>query len=878
MILKSHFPLLFFAAALAAPFAVAEEPEANPEDLPRIPPVPLEKSIETFEIRPGFKLELAAHEPMIADPTDIDFDEQGRLFVVEMVGYCEHRDDALGKVKLLYDDDDDGVFDRATVYAKGLKWPTSVCCYDGGVFVTASPDIFYFKDTDGDGVADFQETVFTGFGPAPGERLNMQAMLNSLTWGPDNRIWGATAPNGGKVRRPDQPESEAINLRGADFSFDPVKRDLRAENGTAQYGMSFDTHGRRFVCSNSDHLRWFAWERSWVEPNPFYSLPPALVSIAIDGGAGPVFRISPDEPWRIVRTRWRVAGAVKGPVEGGGRVSGYFTSASGITIYTGDAFGPEFLNNAFVGDVGSNLVHRKLVVNEPGHAQPVGKRPADEQDTEFLRSTDIWFRPVNFANGPDGCLYICDMQREVIEHPWSLPEGIKKFLDLDAGNDRGRIWRVAPDDFRRPKFSLDRENRWQSVTKQRLAYQAGKPIRTCHPERIVAADDLTDSWGTAFALVRLTTPAAMAAAWVDPARTDPAFREQLAGMIGKTGDRKVIAAVIDAIAGLGVCAEAESLLTSLGNGLRSAGLNLARADPDNRLALLFEAARRALADGESGEAVRIGALRLLALDEDKRSVQTVHKIVAGAGASDALRQAAVEALGSRSGAAPLLIENWSGFSDTLKNVVLNALTARPDRAVALLEAIEGEAIPRTDIPENTATLLREHRDSQVKKLAARVIPPPPVVSRTEVIEKFLPALKLQGDAGRGAAVFLKGTCFTCHKSPDGQGFEAGPDLATFKTAGGESLIAKIFDPNAEIAPQYQAYIFSLENGEAVIGMIAHEDQSDITVRMAGGLVRTFPRKEVASMKALGQSLMPVGLEGILTEQDVADLLAYIFQG
>src|SRR5690606_13586223 len=168
----------------------------------------------------------------------------------------------------------------------------------------------------------------------------MQALFNSLRWGPDNRIWGATAGNGGTVTRPDDASFDAVALRGADFSFDPETLDLRQENGTAQYGMSYDSLGRRFVCSNSRHLIWLAYERHQAKTNPWVSLPAPLIDIPADGPAPTVHRISPDEPWRIVRTRWRVAGVVKGIVEGGGRVSGFLVAASGIHLYWGDAFPP----------------------------------------------------------------------------------------------------------------------------------------------------------------------------------------------------------------------------------------------------------------------------------------------------------------------------------------------------------------------------------------------------------------------------------------------------------------------------------------------------------------------------------------------------------
>src|SRR5438552_9642385 len=176
-------------------------------------------------------------------------------------------------------------------------------------------------------------------------------------------------------------------------------------------------------------------------------MPDARISIAADGPAAEVFRISPEEPWRVIRTRWRVAGLVPGPIEGGGRSAGYFTGATGLTICRGDAFGADYLGDAFIGDAGGNLVHHKRIRRAPDGIGLIAERPADEKSSEFCAATDTWFRPVDFANAPDGCLWIADMYREVIEHPWSIPPSIKKYLDLNSGNDRGRIYRIAPDGF-----------------------------------------------------------------------------------------------------------------------------------------------------------------------------------------------------------------------------------------------------------------------------------------------------------------------------------------------------------------------------------------------------------------------------------------------
>lgn len=463
----------------------ADEPSVTVDELPRRPATPPAKSIDTFHVRPGFRAQLVAAEPLVVDPVAMAFDEAGRLFVVEMKDYSERREERLGRIRMLEDTNHDGIFDRSTVYVENLPWPTAVICFDGGLFVAASPDIIYCKDTNYDGIADERKVVFTGFGEGI-ERLNVQQLLNSFNWSYDCRIHGASGGNGGVIRISSRPDLPPLPLRGRDFSFDPKTLDFRAESGGGQYGLSFDNRGRKFVCSNSSHIRAVVYEDRYAGRNPYYPLPPAAIDIPVDGPAAEVFRISPDEPWRVIRTRWRVAGQVPGPIEGGGRPSGYFTGATGITIYRGDAWPQDLVGDAFIADCGSNLIHRKKV--RGAGASMKAERAADEQRTEFLASTDNWFRPVQFANAPDGSLYFADMYREVIEHPWSLPPGLKSHLDLNSGNDRGRIFRIVPESFVQPKAfnlgtsnaadlvkALDHPNAWHRETAARLLFERRPP-------------------------------------------------------------------------------------------------------------------------------------------------------------------------------------------------------------------------------------------------------------------------------------------------------------------------------------------------------------------------------------------------------------------
>lgn len=444
-------------------------------ELPRFEPLSPKDALKSFKSQQP--MTIVAAEPLVTDPVAMSFDADQRLYVVEMKDYSEQGKEMLGQVRLLFDDDKDGRYDRSTVFADKLSWPTAITCYDGGVFVGAAPDIFYLKDADGDGVAEVRKKVFTGFG-----RGNVQGLMNCFRWGLDNRIHGATSSSGGKVYRIGDNPMSAIDLRGRDFSFDPETLEIRSETGGGQHGMCFDDLGNKFVCSNSDHAQYIRYDGGYTARNPQFVPTASRVSIATDGKQAEVFRESPVEPWRIVRTRLRVNKKVGGPVEGGGRPAGYFTGATGITIYRGDANVFE-KGTAIIGDVGSNIVHRKKIVRSGLNVSASRM----DQSSEVITSTDNWFRPVQFANAPDGCLYVLDMYREVIEHPLSLPPEIKRHLDLTSGKDRGRIYRIgtprktwkyqsknglsSKSSTKELVGFLNSPNSWQRETASRLLYE-----------------------------------------------------------------------------------------------------------------------------------------------------------------------------------------------------------------------------------------------------------------------------------------------------------------------------------------------------------------------------------------------------------------------
>ncbi len=460
----------------------------GPLSFQRIHPTKPADAAKTFETQDGFRMRLLAAEPLVTSPVALEYDEHGQGWVLEMRDYPftdkntdkpfgdKSADLPLGRVRVLRDTNGDGIFDESHIFADDISWPTGLAFWKGGVFVTATPHIWYLKDTDGDGKADVRDKVFTGF-----RKFNIQAVINNLKWGLDHQIYAAGGTNGGQITSPADPQAPAITMATNDFRINPVTTKLELLSGGARFGMTFDDWGNRFLCNIRNPVIHVVLPAHYLARNPSIPFQKAVFDAADSGDTLPVYRSSPPEAWRAFRAqRW--SGDAEGLAYPRSELvpDGYFTSACGITIYRGSAYPQEYYGQAFLSDVAANLVHRESLTIFGATFR--AKRIDDK--TEFVRSSDIWFRPVNFVNAPDGTLHVVDMYRETIEHPWSIPDDIKAALDLESGRDSGRLWRLEPPDFQYPKMKplaqastaeliaqLENRNAWHRETAHRLLFE-----------------------------------------------------------------------------------------------------------------------------------------------------------------------------------------------------------------------------------------------------------------------------------------------------------------------------------------------------------------------------------------------------------------------
>ena len=396
-------------------------------------PGPLNPSeaLASLKTRPGMRPVLAASEPLIRDPVAFDWDERGRLWVVEMGDYPldRHR----GRVRVLTDRDGDWVYDDAVTFLDELDFPSGIQCWRNGVLISMAPQVFYAADTDGDGVCDLRQPLYAGFVEG-----NQQHRVNGLRWGLDGWLYLANGDSGGlaagtgeipglseRLPVPGQP----VLLRGRDLRIHPDTNQADGVSGTTQFARERDDFGRWFGNNNSNPIWQYVLEDRYLRRNPHSGIAGGTAQIAEIPGAAPVFPAS--------RTLARFNDFA---------YANRFTSACGTMVYRDVLLGSEFAGNAFISEPVHNLVSRLVLNPNPGGDGHLltGRRAADEQDREFLASSDNWFRPTMLRTGPDGALWIADMYRAVIEHPEWIPAEYQRKMNLTAGNDRGRIYRILP--------------------------------------------------------------------------------------------------------------------------------------------------------------------------------------------------------------------------------------------------------------------------------------------------------------------------------------------------------------------------------------------------------------------------------------------------
>jgi mono/diheme cytochrome c family protein len=473
--------------ALAVLFAVAaitvSGQQASPVDRPWPPgvqSVPADSpalspgdALKTFYMPPGYRLELVASEPLVQDPIVIDWDTQGRLWVVEMPGFVpdlqlpEPYLEPIGRVVVLEDANRDGVMDKRTVFADGLVLARALKVLDRGVLVAEPPNAWLMRDTDGDLRMDAKELVTNQYGR---REARVEQNANEFHWAFDN--WMHTADGD-------------LMLRLKDGKFEVRKTLTRGE-----WGVTHDDAGRLYRNTNESSVH-----VDFV-PTHYFTRNPMLLRTR---GSYEALR----DPENAVNTVWPVRpnpGTNRAYQLGIDRPDGTlarFTSVCAPLVYRGDRLPADVYGSMFVAEPAANLVSR-IVIEDDGST--LRARKAYERG-EFLASTDERFRPVYLSNAPDGTLYIVDMYRGVIQQRADITEYLRDHIvkrKLESPTGLGRIYRVVHETTTRDVASfaadlpipglverLSHPNGWWRDTAQRLLVERGASSAAPALQRLV---------------------------------------------------------------------------------------------------------------------------------------------------------------------------------------------------------------------------------------------------------------------------------------------------------------------------------------------------------------------------------------------------------
>jgi len=378
-----------------------------------------EESRLAFRVPAGYHIELVASEPMIKEPVAIAWDGNARMYVAQMETYTQDADgtgtkEKRSRVMLLEDTDNDGKMDKSSVFIKDLLLPRMILCVNHELLVneTDTYDIYSYKDTNGDGVADVKKPAYI-LGKVAGGNLEHQR--SGLDWNIDNYIYQTY---------------DAVRFR---YKNGVLKPDSMPSGSNGQWGLTHDNYGRLFFsraggenagCGFQINPKYGALEFSDAYSEEKFSPVYSIISNPdVQGGQA---RLNTDSTLN------------------------HFTAANGQVIFRGDRLPKDLVGDYLINEPVARIIRRAKVINRQGktHLENAYEKK------EFIASTDFYFRPANTYTGPDGCIYIVDMNRGIIQESNWTPKGsfLRSKIDyygIAKVNQRGRIWRLVHDDFKR---------------------------------------------------------------------------------------------------------------------------------------------------------------------------------------------------------------------------------------------------------------------------------------------------------------------------------------------------------------------------------------------------------------------------------------------
>jgi putative membrane-bound dehydrogenase-like protein len=924
-IFLSSLAALFLLLCCFMPSAAAEFPAIfNTEKTPG-GPMPAAEVARTMELPPGFSCKVFAAEPDVQQPIAMAWDARGRLWVAECYTYAENParwDTSLrDRIVIFEDTDNDGHFDKRTVFwDEGVRL-TSIELGNGGVYALCAPNLIFIPDKNGDDKPDgAPEVLLDGFNfKTVGHNI-----VNGLRWGPDGWLYGRHGiSDTSSIGAPGTAGKDRTRMNCGIFRYHPGTRKFEVvlNGGTNSWGHDWDANGELFwintVIGHLFHgIPGAYYDRMFgthLNPHVYETIAQTADHYHFDQGK---------EKWADIKKGM----SSKTDELGGGHAH------VGCMIYNGGSWPKEYAGLLLTCNLHGNRINTDILQREGNGF--VAKHGAD-----FMKSKDKWFRGIELSTGPDGSVFVID---------WS---DAGECHDSDGVHrTSGRIYKIVyGKDEPARTFDLSKmddtalakeaaahpgKNWWPRMIARVRADRGAQPLEPKLPQLADAnSSDSLVRLHTASAMQRLPLdarfPFAIALAahaedandrqqplmiWygIEPAIAAhpeqaialamsskiPTVRRLVTRRLTEEIERTPapVDALLAAALKSGNADAREDIVRGMGGALKGfrqvakpahwddfvKALGAQQPDIVRNVSLVFGSGRAveeiiALIKDGHGDA----NARLSAFDSLMRNAKPEHFAIARSVISDKVLGTAARlglAKFSDSDVPKSLLTNWPDRSQEWRAANVTTLASRAAWAKDLLTFAEKNPAVRGDITPIHARQIRSLGDEAVNKQLTKVwgeLHDTPEAKKQEIAKwrSLLTAAALaQGDASKGRALFTT-VCAACHKMY-GDGAAIAPELTGSDRHNLDYLLENIVDPSAVVPADYRIAIVKLKDGRTLSGVIPEQNDRTVTVQTPAERV-SFLRSDIAEMQQLSQSFMPEGLLTALGEENVRHLIAYL---
>ena len=888
-------------------------------------PMPAAEVARTMELPPGFSCKVFAAEPDVQQPIAMAWDARGRLWVAECYTYAENParwDTSLrDRIVIFEDTNNDGHFDKRTVFwDEGVRL-TSIELGNGGVYALCAPNLIFIPDKNGDDKPDgAPEVLLDGFNfKTVGHNI-----VNGLRWGPDGWLYGRHGiSDTSSIGAPGTAGKDRTRMNCGIFRYHPGTRKFEVvlNGGTNSWGHDWDANGELFwintVIGHLFHgIPGAYYDRMFgthLNPHVYETIAQTADHYHFDQGK---------EKWADIKKGM----SSKTDELGGGHAH------VGCMIYNGGSWPKEYAGRLLTCNLHGNRINTDILQREGNGF--VAKHGAD-----FMKSKDKWFRGIELSTGPDGSVFVID---------WS---DAGECHDSDGVHrTSGRIYKIVyGKDEPARTFDLSKmddtalakeaaahpgNNWWSRMIARVRADRGAQPLEPKLPQLADAnSSDSLVRLHTASAMQRLPLdarfPFAIALAahaedandrqqplmiWygIEPAITAhpeqaialamsskiPTVRRLVTRRLTEEIERTPapVDALLAAALKSGNADAREDIVRGMGGALKGfrqvakpahwddfvKALGAQQPDIVRNVSLVFGSGRAveeiiALIKDGHGDA----NARLSAFDSLMRNAKPEHFAIARSMISDKVLGTAARlglAKFSDGDVPKSLLTNWPDRSQEWRAANVTTLASRAAWAKELLTFAEKNPTVRGDITPIHARQIRSLGDEAVNKQLTKVwgeLHDTPEAKKQEIAKwrSLLTAAALaQGDASKGRALFTT-VCAACHKMY-GDGAAIAPELTGSDRRNLDYLLENIVDPSAVVPADYRIAIVKLKDGRTLSGVIPEQNDRTVTVQTPAERV-SFLRSDIAEMQQLSQSFMPEGLLTALGEENVKHLIAYL---